>query len=110
MRMTWTRFALFAPLAIVGMAAFIFAGGFVVMWLWNWLLPPILGRPEITLWQGIGLLALCRILFGGFRLGGPRPWRRQYMSAQEKERFRHRMRERWGCDAPAAGDKGSQTI
>ena len=47
-------------------AAFLF--GLVIMWLWNWLMPTIFGLPEVTYWQGIGLLILSSILFG--RLGG----------------------------------------
>ena len=54
-----------APLAIVAIPAFIWIGGEVVMHLWNWLLPSLFGWKAITFWQAIGLLALCRILFGG---------------------------------------------
>ena len=36
-----------------------------VMLLWNWLLPLLFGWHLITFWQALGLLALCRILFGG---------------------------------------------
>src|SRR5439155_22460094 len=54
-----------APLAIVGMAVFIAIGGELVMHLWNWLLPMLFGWRQITFWQAVGLLALCRILFGG---------------------------------------------
>ena len=36
-----------------------------VMFLWNALLPGIFGLPAINYWQAVGLLALCRILFGG---------------------------------------------
>lgn len=40
--------------------------GFVVKWLWNSLLPDIFGVKAITYWQGLGLLVLGRLLFGGF--------------------------------------------
>ena len=53
------------PAAIVGIALFIFLGGWIVMHLWNWLLPPLFGWRMITFWQALGLLVLCRILFGG---------------------------------------------
>jgi len=87
----------FIPLAIVAapvaLAAFIAVGGGIVMLLWNWLLPPLFGWPQITIWQGFGLLALCRILFGGLgRGGGPR---HKHFSVEERERFRQRMRERF---------------
>jgi hypothetical protein len=49
---------------------FIFLGGLVVQWLWNWLLPDIFGLREVTFWEALGLLTLCRILFGSFGRGG----------------------------------------
>jgi hypothetical protein len=49
---------------------FITIGGFVVQLLWNWLLPDIFQLRRITVWEALGLLALCRILFGGFGKGG----------------------------------------
>src|SRR5258708_34571402 len=58
------------PLAILGMALFIFIGGEIVTHLWNWLLPALFGFRQIGLWQGLGTLVLCRILFGGFGLQG----------------------------------------
>jgi hypothetical protein len=50
---------------IVGLAAI---AGFsaVVMLLWNALLPDIFGLAVINFWQSLGLLALVRLLFGGF--------------------------------------------
>jgi hypothetical protein len=103
-----------APLAILAVVLFIFLGGEIVMRLWNWLLPPLFGWRLITFWQGLGLLVLCRILFGG--LGAPgsgRPgFRRRMkdrcenMTPEERERFRKRMRERFGLDTPASESKG----
>ena len=46
---------LFAPVAIVGFAAFIALGGFVVQQLWNWLMPAIFGLHALTFWQGLGI-------------------------------------------------------
>lgn len=54
------------PLALLGGLLFIAVGGAVVMWLWNWLLPPLAGWSEVNFWQALGLLGLCRLLFGGF--------------------------------------------
>ena len=39
--------------------------GFVVKWLWNSLMPELFGLKEITYWQGVGLLVLIKIFFGG---------------------------------------------
>jgi len=94
-----------APLAIVGIFVFVFVGGEVVMRLWNWLLPPLFGWRMLTFWQALGLLALCRILFGGLGHGGPRfRGRCRNMTPQERERFRRAMDE--GYDFGAAGSEG----
>ena len=37
------------------------------MWLWNQLMPAIFGLHAINFWQALGMLVLCKILFGGFR-------------------------------------------
>src|SRR5215510_777064 len=82
--------------APVAFAVFVAVGGGVVMLLWNWLLPPLFDWPRITVWQGFGLLVLCRILFGGFGRGSG--GRRRYttqMTPEEREQFRQRMRARF---------------
>ena len=100
-----------APAAILGIVLVAFIGGELVRQLWNWLLPTLFGAPRITFWQALGLLALCRILFGGF---GGRGFRRGYygrhmaarwqaMTPEERERFRQRMSGRCGF-GPAPGD------
>jgi hypothetical protein len=95
-----------APAAIVAMAILIFIGGGIVQLLWNWLLPPLFGWRSVTFWQAIGLLALCRILFGGVEGRGLRRsgWRRRVdarwdrLTLEEREKFREAMRRRWGGD------------
>ncbi|WP_428329151.1 hypothetical protein [Mucilaginibacter sp.] len=62
-------FAIFFIMAILLLSA-------ALMLLWNYLLPQIAHLPRITYWQALGLLVLCRILFGRFRFGnlfGGRP-------------------------------------
>jgi hypothetical protein len=101
-----------APLAILGFLAFVAIGGVIVQQLWNWLLPPLVGWPQITFWQALGILALCRILFGGFGLhgSGRSHFRRrmaercQNMTPEEREKFRQGMRARWGF-GPSAESK-----
>ena len=98
------RWIWIAPLAIAGIAVFAAIGGGVVMLLWNWLLPQMFGWREVTFWQALGLLALCRILFGGFgRHGGGRLTSR--MTPEERERFRQRVRERWGSRGTAGENR-----
>jgi hypothetical protein len=106
------KLILFAPLILLGTALFVALGGEIVRLLWNWLLPSLFGWPRITFWQALGLLALCRILFGG--LGGgfrPSPGRRMagrwgHMSPEERERFRERIRERGGFGPSPSESKG----
>lgn len=93
------RWYFIAPIALVGVPLFFALLGEIVKLLWNALLPPLFGLPQITVWQGLGLLVLCRMLFGGFGGGSGRGHRKE-MSPEERERFRHRMRERF-CDTPA---------
>lgn len=97
------RMFFLAPLAILGLAAFIALGGGIVLWLWNALLPGLFGWPALTFWQAVGLLALCRILFGGFGFRGSHgsSWRRrdgrwERMTPEDRERFRQGLRDRFG--------------
>lgn len=116
MRRRW----IWMPALLVGFVFFIFIGGEAVRLLWNWLLPPLFDWKPITFWQALGLLALTRILFGGF--GGRRfrgrggfrghmrdrmadrvaaHWER--MSPEERAQFRQRIRERCGFDPASPG-------
>jgi hypothetical protein len=105
MRPRLKRLIFIAPLAILGMLLFIAIGGGVVQQLWNWLLPPLFGFREVGFWQALGLLALCRILFGGFGFHGhgrsdyrrrmAERWER--MTPEQRERLRQGWRGRWGC-------------
>lgn len=82
-------------------AAFILLGGFAVMYLWNWLLPPMFGWPLVNFWQALGILALSRILFGGLGMHGGRGFgmrhrlkhRWEHMTPEERERFEHGLHE-----------------
>ncbi len=81
----------------VGFIVFVAVGGVVVQLLWNWLLPSIFGVREVTLLQALGLLALSRILFGGFGRGGspggPRRVRREWWRKGEVQRAMSRCAE-----------------
>lgn len=97
------KFALFAALAVAVL-------GFVVMSLWNWLMPALFGWHVISFWQALGLLVLSKILFGGFlgRRGPHMHWRRrmmerwEQMTPEEREKFRQGMRGRCGPFEPPA--------
>jgi len=92
--------AILAPFAI---ALFIWIGGELVLHLWNWLLPTLFGWRQITFWQAIGLLALCRILFGGWSShGGHGP------RSNIRRRINERMDERWERMTPEEREKFRQ--
>lgn len=83
--------------------AFLALMGWVVMSLWNWLTPALFGWKIIGYWQAVGLIVLCRLLFGGF--GGSRGpslrWRERArerwdrMTPEDREKFREGMRGCW---------------
>ena len=79
----------------LGFVLFMTLGGLVVMQLWNWLLPALFGWPQVTFWQALGILALSRILFGGFggHGSGRSGWRhkkehKEHLTDEERERLR----------------------
>jgi hypothetical protein len=61
----------------------------ITMLLWNWLAPSLFGWTAISFWQALGLLALSRILFGGFGSGDRR------MFAVGRGFHKNPIRERW---------------
>jgi hypothetical protein len=88
-------------IALIAIVAFIVMG-FVLMGLWNWLMPTLFGLKTIGFWQAVGLFVLGKILFGGFRGGGGRRhWRNRMeerwekMTPEEREKFQEGMRGRW---------------
>jgi predicted Fe-S protein YdhL (DUF1289 family) len=90
---------------------FTWAFGEIVMHLWNWLAPTLFGWHTITFWQGLGLLVLCRILFGGWggRGGGRSKGKRERwarMTPEEREKFRQNMRSRCGGFGAPEGETG----
>lgn len=85
-------------LVVLGIAAL----GWVVMALWNWLIPMLFtGGHEIDYVQAMGVLLLSKILFGGFRGRGCWKGRCQQrsmenMTPEEREKFQTGMRS-WCC-------------
>jgi hypothetical protein len=84
-------------IVLVGLA--VLAG--MVMFLWNLVVPGLfIGSHSIDYWHALGLLVLCRILFGGFV--GHRGWHRHQhwdtwkaMTPEEREKFLGDRAEHW---------------
>ena len=103
-------FKKFIMMLLFGAAA-VLLFSFIVMSLWNGILPSVIHVSAITFPQAIGILVLSKILFSGFK-GGPRrggPWgggpgmwkegmrdKWQKMTPEEQEKFKQKMRERCG--------------
>ncbi len=95
--------------------------GYVIVMLWNALIPDIFHANPITFWQGIGLLVLSRMLFGGFGWkwgshnwkGGM--WKRRLeqkmanMSPEELIEFQAKWKKHCGYDWNQKYQKDEQT-
>ncbi len=101
-----------------GIALFFLLFGFGTMLLWNWLVPSLFQGPTIVFWQAIGLLALSKILFGGYggkwgrrgHCGNRGQWkyrmeeRLKSMTPEEKEKFKNRCGGRWWSEETERND------
>jgi hypothetical protein len=80
------------------------AAGALVMALWNSVLVEALGAKPLGYWQALGLLLLCRVLFGKWgprRMGppaGPKAMGEKWgsMSPEQRARFKEHWKARCG--------------
>jgi hypothetical protein len=99
-RVGFRKKIIFIPFLVIGGVALF---SYIVMLLWNALIPDIFHLGVITFWQAAGLLILSKLLFG-FGPGGRggAAWKRhrmekwQAMNPEDRQRFREHMRERCG--------------
>ena len=101
--------ALHILLGVLCVAGLVLVFGFVVMFLWNCLIPEIFSAPRITFWQGVGLLLLARVLTGrvghgrggfghrGMRKGGP-AW------SEYETRWKDAWERKFGCCSSKSKD------
>jgi hypothetical protein len=78
----------------------LFLFGWVVMLLWNALMPEIFGLKRVSYWQAWGLLALCSILFKGMGSCGPGG----KSDRKRKKQLRSYMQEGRGASEESPGD------
>ena len=109
MRKHKKKFWLIFPFVISAMGLCIW----FFQWLWNILLPEILGVKAISYWQAFGILLLSKILFGGFngkkfgrrnhfegrddlRAGWKQKFESRFCgSEEEREEFKKRWKEKF---------------
>ena len=97
-----------ALIALVGVAAL----GWIVMLLWNWLMPALFfGVKPLSYCQALGVLLLSKILFGSFR-GRDHCGKSRHHHAFENisTEEREQVKSRWGhwCCGNNADDKTTQ--
>ena len=78
------RFFIISLFWVLAIAAF----GAIVMLLWNFVVPGVLGLATINFWQALALFVLARIFFGGFPGRGAFPARRGMPGGKEGNPFR----------------------
>jgi hypothetical protein len=100
----------FGKFIILGVA-FLALFTYVVMLLWNWLVPELFSGPVVTYWQTLGILVLSKILLSGFghRHRDSRPWRRSdhgwsrhHPGSAWRKKFEEKLNDK------AAGENKSQ--
>jgi len=98
----YKRFFFFIPMMIFGLSTI----SFIVMQLWNWLMPVIFQLPSISFLQAAGLFALSKILFSSFNFNGRNkrmPFNNEmmkekmmHMSDDERQQFKEQWKQRCG--------------
>ncbi len=81
-------FGKFVVMGVAFMALFTY----VVMLLWNWLVPELFSGPILTYWQTLGILVLSKILLSGLGPGhkSSRSWR-----SKDHPRFHRHPGSEW---------------
>ncbi|MFC2115844.1 hypothetical protein ACFLTU_05175 [Bacteroidota bacterium] len=71
---------------------------YVVMLLWNWLVPELFSGPVLNYWQTLGVLVLSKILLsglGGHHKDGPprrsRTWHHDLPKSKWRKKFEEKM-------------------
>ena len=103
------KYAGFGVLGIAGLILFTF----VVMWLWNWLVPELFNGPVLGYWQTLGLLILSKILFSGIGGGSSKSSHsRKYRCEDDfpKSRWRQKYEAKMNGKVEEAGDVDEVTV
>jgi hypothetical protein len=92
--------------------AFATALSWLVMYLWNTILVDVAGVKPLNFWKAAGLLALAKILFGGF--GGRKApwkhskrkdWKNKWMAMNDEERQEAKSRWKEHCKSRETKEK-----
>lgn len=103
------------PLIIGGViliAGLAFLFGFIVMLLWNWLMPDIFELGKITYWQAWGLVILAHILFKSFPGAHDHDRNKKHHKKGFKAEFKKKMKEAFDkeCDKEESSKPEDVTV
>jgi hypothetical protein len=93
---TWWMWKIGKGILFITLGIIIF--GFVVMALWNGIVPDVFNGPELTFWQAVGLLVLSHLLLRGWA-----PWR--YGNGWRHHRWKQRFEEKLAAMTPGEREK-----
>lgn len=71
---------------IFSVLAFIFLIPYVLMLLWNGILPKVIHVETISYWQAVGIFIISKILFGGLKMKG---------CGGEKQKITQKLQDKW---------------
>ena len=108
------RIFYFGKFVIMGIA-FLALFTYVVMLLWNWLVPELFSGPAVTYWQTLGILVLSKILLSGV---GPKhktgpPWHSKDYSwthSHPKSYWRKKFEEKMNGKVEEEGDSDEAIV
>ena len=92
-------------LGIIAAAGFAFIFAFIVMFLWNRLMPDIFGLVQISYFQAFGLVILARLLVGGWHHGHGRSGEKYSDSDRENKKTDEAYKRYWAEEGREAFDK-----
>ncbi len=100
----------FGKYVVLGIA-FLALFTYVVMLLWNWLVPLLFSGPIVNYWQTLGILVLSKILFAGlhpFHREGP-PWKnKSWGHDRDRSYWRRKFEEKMNGKTDASEKKDTE--
>ena len=97
------KFWLAIPCIIVAIGLFIW----FFQWLWNMVLPDVLGVKAITYWQSLGILVISKILFGGLANAKEKFKNRNGFGNDDREMWKQKLETRF-CGTEEEREKMKQ--
>jgi hypothetical protein len=98
------KFIGYIILGAIAAAAFAFVFGYLIMLLWNWLMPTLFGLTTITFWQAVGIAFLARLIFGGGKHGGDSNCKSNFRKSSPKSEFMNHFNKEYWKEREKCGD------